>query len=231
MNEYTKYNDVSQRDTVVRKAMAGVYGWMTLALMISAITGLYLTTNRNLFANLYSTSMYCVVAIAEIILVMVISAKARRMNGMTAKVCFVVYAILNGITFGGLFAIYGLGTVGYAFLVTAITFAVMSAYGYLTKTDLTSVGNLFVMGLVGMLIATVVNFFIRSDAWTTALMYIGVVLFIGLIGYDTQKIKQFAYYEAEGETNISIIGALILYLDFINIFIRLVSIIGGRNRD
>lgn len=219
MNQY--YAD---REVVVRKTMVGVYGWMTLALIISAISGIYLATNAQLLYALVSSSLYWVIAIAEIVVVIALSAKATKMSALSAKIWFIVYALLNGVTFGVIFAAYDIGTVGYAFLVTAIVFAVMTIYGYVTKTDLSSIGNLFVMALFGLIIATVLNFFIQSDGWTLALMYIGVVIFIGLIGYDTQKIKQLAYHEGNGVQNASILGALVLYLDFINIFIRLVRI-------
>ena len=219
MNQY--YAD---REVVVRKTMVGVYGWMTLALIISAMSGIYLISNYQLLEALVSSSFYWVFAIAEIVVVMALSAKATKMSPLAAKAWFIVYALLNGVTFGVIFAAYDIGTVGYAFLVTAIVFAVMTIYGYVTKTDLSSIGNLFVMALFGLMIATVLNFFIRSDGWTLALMYMGVVIFIGLIGYDTQKIKQLAYHEGNGVQNASILGALILYLDFINIFIRLVRI-------
>ena len=219
MNPY--YAD---REAVVRKTMVGVYAWMTLALMISAVTGIYLASNETLLYALGFSSLYWILAIAEIVIVVALSAKASKMSPLAAKMWFIVYALLNGVTFGVVFAAYDIGTVGYAFLVTAIVFAVMTIYGYATKTDLSSIGNLFVMALVGLMIATVLNFFIRSDGWTLALMYIGVVVFIGLIGYDTQKIKQLAYHEGHGVKNASILGALVLYLDFINIFIRLVRI-------
>lgn len=219
MNQY--YAD---REVIVRKTMVGVYGWMTLALIISAVAGIYLASNFQLLYALVSSSLYWVLAIAEVVVVVVLSAKASKMSPLAAKIWFIVYALLNGVTFGVIFAAYDIGTVGYAFLVTAIVFAVMTIYGYVTKTDLSSIGNLFVMALIGLMIATVLNFFIQSDGWTLALMYIGVVIFIGLIGYDTQKIKQLAYHEGNGVQNASILGALVLYLDFINIFIRLVRI-------
>lgn len=219
MNQY--YAD---REVVVRKTMVGVYGWMTLALIISAISGIYLASNYQLLYTLVSSSLYWVFAIAELVVVITLSAKATKMSPLAAKIWFIIYALLNGVTFGVIFAAYDIGTVGYAFLVTAIVFAVMTIYGYVTKTDLSSIGNLFVMALFGLIIATVLNFFIQSDGWTLALMYIGVVIFIGLIGYDTQKIKQLAYHEGNGVQNASILGALVLYLDFINIFIRLVRI-------
>lgn len=224
---YNGYQGYVDREAVVRKTMLGVYGWMTLALMISAIVGLYIASNYNLLYTLAASSAYWVVAIAEVVVVFMISARAHKMSSAAAKVWFIVYAVLNGVTFGSIFAIYSLGVAGYAFLVTALVFAVMTIYGYVTKTDLSKIGNLFVMGLFGLIIASVVGIFIQTPGYTRALMYVGVVIFIGLIGYDTQKIKQLAYAESEGMLrNAGIIGALTLYLDFINIFIRLVNILG-----
>ena len=225
--EFNGYHGYADPEVVVRKTMVGVYGWMTLALIISAVTGFFIASNYKLLYTLAATSAYWVVAIAEIVVVVMISARSHKMSSAAAKAWFVVYAILNGVTFGSIFAIYGLGVAGYAFLVTALVFAVMTIYGYVTKTDLSKIGNLFVMGLFGLIIASVMSIFIQTPGYTLALMYVGVVIFIGLIGYDTQKIKQLAYAESEGMVrNASIIGALTLYLDFINIFIRLVNILG-----
>ena len=225
--EFNGYHGYADPEVVVRKTMVGVYGWMTLALIISAVTGFFIASNYNLLYTLAATSAYWVVAIAEIVVVVMISARSHKMSSAAAKAWFVVYAILNGVTFGSIFAIYGLGVAGYAFLVTAIVFAVMTVYGYVTKTDLSKIGNLFFMALIGILIATVFNFIFPMPGFSRTIMYVTVVVFIGLIGWDTQKIKQLAYAESQGLVrNASIIGALTLYLDFINIFLNLVRIIG-----
>lgn len=226
-NQYDSYQGYADRETVVRKTMVGVYGWMTLALMISAIVGLYMASNISLLYTLVSSSAYLVLGIAEIVVVIMLSARSQKMSPGVAKIWFIVYAVLNGVTFGTIFAAYGLGTAGYAFFVTAIVFGVMTVYGYVTKTDLSKIGNLFVMALFGLIIATIVGMFIPNEGFNLALLYVGIVIFIGLIGYDTQKIKQLAYAESQGMVrNASILGALTLYLDFINIFVRLVNILG-----
>lgn len=225
--EYNEYHGYADREAAVRKTMVGVYGWMTLALMISAVVGFGIATNYELLYTLTATSAYWIFAIAEIVIVMMISARSHKMSSGAAKAWFIVYAILNGVTFGSIFAIYGLGIAGYAFLVTAIVFGVMTMYGYVTKTDLSKIGNLFFMALIGILIATVFNFIFPIEGFSTAIMYVTIVVFIGLIGWDTQKIKQLAYAESQGMVrNASIIGALTLYLDFINIFLNLVQILG-----
>ncbi len=225
--EFNGYQGYADQEVAVRKTMLGVYGWMTLALMISAIVGLYIASNYSLLYTLAGPSACWIVAIAEFVVVVILSSRANKMSTTVAKIWFIVYAVLNGVTFGSIFAAYGLDLAVYAFAVTAITFAVMSAYGYITKTDLSKMGNLFFMALIGLLIATVFNMIFRPAGFSLALMYVGVVIFIGLIGWDTQEIKRLAYAENQGLVrNASIIGALTLYLDFINIFIRLVSIMG-----
>ena len=223
-NDFTNGNVYTDQEATVRRVMVGVYGWMTIALLVSALTGMMIASSSSAIMAVFSTPLYWVLPIAEFVVVIVLSARAHKMSSLAAKLWFLAYAVLNGVTFATLFLVAGVGTVGYAFLVTAITFAVMSAYGYLTKTDLSSIGNLFMMALIGLVIATIVNLFVRSTGLDLFLMYAGVIVFIGLIGYDTQKIKQYAYAEGRGVRNAAITGALVLYLDFINIFIRLVSI-------
>ena len=227
-DHYNGYQENAYSETVVKRIMAGVYGWMAFALIISAIVGLYIASNRALLFNLFNTRVYWVFAIAEIVAVMAISARTHKMSPGAAKVWFVIYAALNGITFGGILAAYGFGLAVYAFLATAIVFAVMTVYGYVTKTDLSTIGNLFFMALIGLVIVTLMNvLFIHSAGIELGILYIGVIIFIGLIGYDTQKIKQFAYAESQGIVkNASILGALTLYLDFINIFLSIVRIMG-----
>ncbi len=228
--DFTTHYDESHREAAVKKTMLGVYGWMTIALLITAVTGLCVASNIEM---LYSAvKYYWLFAIAEVIVVIALSARAHKMSSLSAKIWFVIYSVLNGITLSSILVIYEIGTVGYAFLVTAGVFAVMTIYGYVTKTDLSKIGSLFVMALFGLVIATFVGFFINTPGYTMALMYVTVFIFIGLIGWDTQKIKQYAYAQADSNgslANASILGALTLYLDFINIFISLVRIFGSRD--
>lgn len=228
MNDMQDFrNTYVDQDAAIKRTMMGVYGWMSFALIISAVVGMYIATNLGVLYALFENGVYWGFAIAEFVVVIALSARAQKMSPTAAKIWFVIYAALNGITFGGIFAVYGLGVAGYAFLVTAVVFAVMTVYGYVTKTDLSRIGNLFVMALFGLIIATIFGFFINTPGYTLALMYIGVIIFIGLIGYDTQKIKYLAYAESEGMVrNASILGALTLYLDFINIFLSIVKILG-----
>ena len=158
--DFTTYYDQSHREVAVKKTMLGVYSWMTVALLITAITGLYVASN---IATLYSVVRnYWLFAIAEVVVVIALSARAHKMSSLAAKAWFVVYSILNGITLSSILVIYDIGTIGYAFLVTAGVFAVMTIYGYVTKTDLSNIGSLFVMASYGLIIASVVGFFIST---------------------------------------------------------------------
>ena len=221
---------VKTKEASARRFIIKVYAWMMLALIITGISGLSVISNPVLSEMVSNSNIvFFGLIIAEVILVIYLTRKLYEMTPAMAKFWFFVYSVLNGVTLSALLYVYDLGTVGYAFLVTAVLFGVMSLYGYITKTDLTSIGNLLVMGLFGLIIATVFNMFFRNDQLSLILTYIGVFIFIGLIGYDTQKIKQLGYNSSSSEeANASIMGAMILYLDFINLFIRLVRLIGRK---
>lgn len=229
MNTY--HEGYQDRESAVQRIMMGVYGYMTLALFVSAGVGLYLTTNIPLLMNLVSTGAFIAIGIAEIVIVIALSLFSQKLSPMAARLCFFAFAIINGVTFASVFACYGLGVAGYAFLITGVTFGGMTVYGYVTKTDLTRIGSLFVMALFGLILASFVGVFIKTPGYNLALTYVSVVIFIGLTAYDTQKIKQLAYAECEGMVkNASILGALTLYLDFINIFLDIVRLL-AKNRD
>lgn len=224
MQTYQHYQD---KESIVQRTMMGVYGYMTLALFISAGVGLYLMTNMNLLLRLVSGGTFWIIAIAEVAIVFVLSLRSQKLSPTAARLWFFAFAVINGVTFASVFASYGLGVAGYAFLITAITFGGMTLYGYITKTDLSRIGNIFVMALFGLILASFVGIFIKTPGYNLALTYISVIIFIGLTAYDTQKIKQLAYAEYDGLIkNASIIGALTLYLDFINIFLDIVRLLG-----
>lgn len=224
MQTYQHYQD---KESIVQRTMMGVYGYMTLALFISAGVGLYLMTNMNLLLRLISGGTFWIIAIAEVAIVFVLSLRSQKLSPTAARLWFFAFAVINGVTFASVFASYGLGVAGYAFLITAITFGGMTLYGYITKTDLSRIGNIFVMALFGLILASFVGIFIKTPGYNLALTYISVIIFIGLTAYDTQKIKQLAYAEYDGLIkNASIIGALTLYLDFINIFLDIVRLLG-----
>lgn len=208
--------------------MTKVYGWMAAALLITGFVALFTAATPAIIGLIFSNSLvFWGLFIAEIFLVGYLSARIESMSTSTATAIFLGYAALNGLTMSAIFLIYTAGSIASTFFVTAGTFAIMSVYGYFTKTDLTKMGNLLFMALIGVVIASVVNFFLQSEALYWVTTYIGVVVFVGLTAYDTQKVKEMNMI-GEDDRKGAIIGALTLYLDFINLFLLLLRILGGR---
>jgi FtsH-binding integral membrane protein len=170
------------------------------------------------------------IAIAEIVMVFILASNIHRMSLQTGTIMFIVYSILNGVTMSMLFMVYTSESIAATFFTTAGTFGAISAYGYLTKKDLSSWGSIFIMALVGILIASIVNIFLGSETLYWIISYAGVLIFVGLTAYDTQKIKEAIMNSDVDEATykIALMGALELYLDFINLFIYLLRIIGDR---
>ena len=169
--------------------------------------------------------------IAEFALVIGISAAINRLSLATATLMFVAYSVINGAMLSSIFMIYTAASIASVFFITAATFAVMALIGYTTKTDLTSVGKLLFMALIGLVIATIVNMFIGSSTLTMICSYVGVLIFVGFTAYDSQKIKNMlmqAPDAGESSQKLALLGALTLYLDFINLFIYLLRIFGDR---
>lgn len=220
--------------SVVGALFRETYVWMTLALFITAVSSLLVVKNHALQNLIYGNSASVwVLIIAEFILVIALSARLHKMSLMTASLMFIAYSILNGLTLSVIFFVYDLGVIYKTFFITAGTFAAVSVYGYLTKADLSKVGNILMMALFGLIIATFVNIFVESSTFDMIISYVGVIIFVGLSAWDTQKLKMI-YSEAaevdESVLKVALIGALTLYLDFINLFLFLLRIFGG-NRD
>lgn len=211
--------------------MTKVYGWMTLGLLVTAITALF-TVHTTVFDFVfYNQFTFIGILIGEIALVIYLTRRLHKMSSTTAVGLFLLYSAVNGLTISAYFLVYTSASIASTFMITAVTFGIMSVYGYVTKTDLTKLGNLFMMGLVGFILASVVNIFLQSEALYWIATYVGIILFIGLIAYDTQRIKTyyFASTATTGEhTKASIMGALHLYLDFINLFLLLLRMFGRR---
>ncbi len=209
-----------------------VYGWMALALAITGFVALRVASSESLVNTIASNQiLFFGIIIAELGLVIWLSSAIESMNATRAITLFLLYSALNGLTFSVLFLIYTAASIASTFFVTAGTFGVMSAYGYFTKTDLSSWGNILFMGLIGIIIASIVNIFWHSEVLYWAVTYIGVLVFVGLTAYDTQKIKRMSLemdVESEEGSKGAIMGALALYLDFINMFIFLLRIFGDR---
>lgn len=219
-------------DQKVSSFMAGVYGWMSCALALTAGTAYYIATTPSVFMYIYTHSAVILgLMVLQIGLVITISAFLNRMSFATALALFLIYAATLGITLSSIFFVYTEGSIFSTFLTTACTFGAMSLYGYMTKADLTSVGSMSMMVLIGLVIGMVVNMFLQSERFDYVLSGIGVVIFTLLTAYDTQKIKQMArpmLADQEMIGKVTVIGALTLYLDFVNLFLFLLRFMGQR---
>lgn len=211
-----------------------VYGWMCGGLLLTAIAAWAVVSTEELQrAVLGNRGLFLVLILAELGLVMGISWGIKRMSSATAGFLFIVYSVLNGLTLSVILFAYTQASVATTFLITAGMFGAMSIYGVMTKRDLTSWGSLLLMGLIGIIIASVVNIFLRSSGLEWAISIIGVFIFLGLTAYDSQKIINIssamdASGDRESVRKTAIIGALALYLDFINLFILLLRLFGNR---
>jgi FtsH-binding integral membrane protein len=207
-----------------------VYRWMTLGLAITGFVSMFLPDSVRL-ELINNPMIFFGLVIGELVLVMVMSWAANRISSGTATALFLFYAVLNGLTFSIFFMLYELGSIAQAFFVTAGTFGAMSAWGYFTKRDLTGVGHFAMMGLFGLIIATIVNIFWANNMLYWVCTYAGVIIFTLLTAYDTQKIKRLgmeADASSEQGKKLAIQGALILYLDFINLFLYMLRFMGKR---
>jgi len=215
-----------------RTFVSKVYGWMAFALLVTALVAMATVSSPDLQKLVVANrGVFIVLILAELGLVIGLSAAINRMSASTATAMFIAYSALNGLTLSFIFFVYTTGSIASTFFITAATFGAMSVYGHTTKRDLTSIGNLCFMGLIGVIIASVANLFFSSPALYWATTYIGVLVFVGLTAYDTQKIKRMGLAgleEGEQERKGAILGALALYLDFINLFILLLRIFGRR---
>ena len=212
--------------------MRKVYTWMALALVITGFTAYYVATSPAILQIIFSNQVvFWGLLIGEFALVLGLSAAINRLSLTTATLMFVLYSVINGGTLSSIFLVYTLSSIASVFFITAGTFAVMAAFGYFTKTDLTSWGRILLMALIGIIIATLVNIFMKSEGLAMILNYLGVLVFVGLTAYDSQKIKEMmlqAPDASEGAQKLALLGALSLYLDFINLFIYLLRIFGSR---
>ena len=214
--------------------MRKVFVWMTLALAITGLTAYGVATSPAILSLIFSSKVtFFGLIIAEFALVFAISGAINRLSLSTATMLFILYSVINGATLSSIFFAFSVATISKVFFITAGTFGAMALVGYTTKTDLTSMGKLLFMALLGIIIASVVNMFVASSGLDLILSYVGVLVFVGLTAYDTQKIKQMcqaAPDASESTQKLALIGALSLYLDFINLFLYLLRIFVN-NRD
>lgn len=220
--------------TAFSALMRKVFIWMALALVITGVTAYGVATTPSLLiAIVTNKALFWGLIIAELALVFAVSGAINRLSLATATLLFVLYSVVNGATLSVIFLAYSMPAIIQTFFITAGTFGVMALVGYTTKTDLTLLGKLLFMALIGLVVATVVNMFVGSTGFDYILSYVGVLIFVGLTAYDTQKIKQMCMQAPDaGEhmQKLALLGALSLYLDFINLFLYLLRIFGN-NKD
>jgi uncharacterized protein len=208
-----------------REFIRSVYGWMFGGLLLTAAAAMWVVMSPAMQQIVASTWLFLV--IAELGIVFFLSFRITKMSAGAAASSFLVFSLLNGLTLSAIFFVYTSASIFQAFISAGAMFGAMSVYGYVTKKDLTSWGSFFFMGLIGILITMVINFFLKSTALGYAISLIGVFVFLGLTAYDTQKLKHYAT-ATELRENLAVIGALALYLDFVNLFLMLLRLFGNR---
>jgi FtsH-binding integral membrane protein len=223
----------AQAQVQVNTFIRSVYNWMAVGLGLTGLVAYYVSSSEAMLQLILGNQLiFFGIIIAELVLVYQISARINKMQASTATGLFLLYALLNGLTLSFIFLAYTRSSIASTFFICAGTFVACSMFGWVTKRDLTSLGGFLMMGLIGIIIASVVNLFVRSAGMSLIISYIGVLVFVGLTAYDTQQLKSMALSQpADLDAGVirkgAILGALKLYLDFINLFIMLLHIFGG----
>lgn len=216
-------------DLGLRQFMLSVYNNMTLALAISGLVSLGISMSPALMAGIWGTPLKWVVVFLPLVMSFGFAFLFEKMSAQVAQIVLYIFAAAMGLSLSSIFAIYKLGSIGQVFFISAATFGAASLYGYTTKADLTKMGSFLMMGVIGLVIAGVVNLFLQSSAFAFAISCLAVLIFTGLTAYDTQEIKShYDYTEGEEREKAGIFGALQLYMDFINIFVNLLQLIGEK---
>ena len=211
----------------LRSYMLGIYNYMALGLALTGIIAFMTSENPAMMQAIFGSPLRWVVLLAPVGVALFLSFRINSLKASTAQLLFWIYAALMGVSLSFIFLVYTNASIARTFFITAGMFGSMSLWGYSTKSDLTGMGSFLMMGLFGIIIASVVNFFIQSSSISFVISLLGVVIFTGLTAYDTQIIKD-SYYEEGNTEKKSIMGALMLYLDFINLFMHLLRFLGDR---
>lgn len=225
-------NTVAEYDLGLRQFMLGVYNNMTLGLAISAVVAYFVGTSPTLLALFFGGPQKWIIMLAPLAFVFFLSFRINSMSVYAAKVAFFAFAGVMGLSLATIFAVFKMGSIANAFFATAAMFGAMSLWGYTTKRDLTKMGSFLIMGAIGLVIASLINLFFQSGMMAMVISGLAVIIFTGLTAYDTQNIKSM-YYELEGDdrSKMGIMGALSLYMNFINIFTSLLNLFGVRNEE
>ena len=222
---------VMEKDNGLSKFFSGVYLWMFIGLMVSGLVAYYTSVSLNMLNFVYKS--YTLIIIAELVVVIAFSALRRKVSPLVAKILFITYAALSGLTLSSIFLVYKIGSIGMVFLSSAIMFGLLALYGYTTKTDLTSFGKILLFALIAVIIMSIINIFVGNSTFGIVISIVSIVIFLGLTAWDMQKLKMIYNYYSSDQNELAkftIYGALDLYLDFINIFLELLSLF-GKKRD
>lgn len=235
MDRFSRSNDsiVQRTGSGLQTFMAQVYGWMTVGLLLTAFVAYYVASSYALQEMIFSSKVvFFGLIIAQLGLVFVLSGMVHKMSGAMATSLFMLYSVLTGVTISSVLLVYTASSIASTFFICAAMFGALSIYGYTTKRSLTGMGSFLFMGLIGIIIASIVNIFMQSSMMSMVISYAGVLIFAGLTAYDTQKLKDMGneinQEDKENMRRYSIMGALTLYLDFINLFLMLLRILGDR---
>ena len=208
-----------------KKLYPKVFMWMFIGLLVTFLTGFFVSTNENMLMSIFSGGAYFILVLLELGVVIFLSARIHKMSSATAKICFIIYSFLTGLTLSSIFVVYKLESIMLIFLVAAFLFGVFAIIGYKTKLDLTRFGTILLMMLLGIILCTVINIFLGNETFDIIICIISIIVFLGFVAFDIQKIKRLENSMIDRE-NLAIIGALELYLDFINIFLDLLRLFG-----
>jgi uncharacterized protein len=222
--------DAAQIDQGLRSYMLGIYNMMALGVALTGLIAMYIGNNESLLQTIYATPLKWVAMFAPLGVVLVMSFGLNKLSAPALKGLYWAYAALMGVSISFIFAVYTGTSIAKTFFITAATFGALSLYGYTTKKSLAGWGTFLFMGLVGLMIASIVNIFLKSDAMSFVISAAGVLIFAGLTAYDTQKLKEM-YFEGDAAETLSkkiTMGALTLYMDFINLFMYLLRFLGNR---
>ncbi|MCK6549379.1 Bax inhibitor-1/YccA family protein [Myxococcota bacterium] len=229
---FTSAVSAAQVEDEQRRFIMRVYRWMSVGLGVTGLVSMFVSMSPRIMEAIFGNRIvFFGLLILELVMVWSFSSIAARASAATAMALFLAYSFVNGLTLSVIFLAYTATSVARVFFITTATFGAMSLYGAVTKRDLTSVGSFATMGLLGLIIASIVNLFLQSSAMHFILSCVGVVVFVGLTAYDTQKIKEMNVIGNEGsddDTKEALNGALVLYLDFINLFLSLLRLLGSR---
>ena len=230
MNENFNYVQSPNAGTLANKVMRRVYVKMLVAMLVTAATSMYVSSNEAILQLIFGNSFITIgLVISQIAVVLVLSGRLNKLSITSATLLFYLYSVLTGVVFSSILLLYTATSVGMTFLITAGVFAAMSIYGFTTSNDLTKFGSIMFMALIGLIICSVVNIFLKSSGMEWIISLAGVAIFIGLTAWDTQKIKNAAMYTTDGTSaeKLATFGALSLYLDFVNLFLYLLRFFGG----